>query len=211
MSLPVVLLVVSGLLVVVSLLQRLAARLSQPASLLFAVMGVAIGGLATFALHQGTTGWFADVALALVNVPVTSDTFMYVFVPALIFQASLTIDVNRMIDDIAPILMLAVVAVLVSTAVIGLAVAPIVEVSVVACLLRASIVGTTDTGAVVGIFRDVGAPARLCRLIEGESLLNDAAAIITFTLLLDMLTGAGVTGAWETTGRFLWTFAGGLT
>jgi CPA1 family monovalent cation:H+ antiporter len=210
MSLPVILLVVSGLLVVVSLLQRLASRLALPASILFAVMGVTIGGAATFALRQGTTGVFADVAHALVNVPVTSETFMFVFVPALLFQAALTIDVHRMIDDIAPILLLAIVAVLVSTAAIGFAVAPVAGVSLVACLLVASIVATTDTGAVVGIFRDVGAPARLCRLVEGESLLNDAAAIITFTLLLDMLTGAGVSSAWQTSARFLWTFAGGL-
>jgi CPA1 family monovalent cation:H+ antiporter len=210
MSLPVILLIVAGLLVVVSLLQRLAARLALPASILFAVMGVTIGGAATVALRHGTTGVFADVAHALVNVPVTSETFMFVFVPALLFQAALTIDVNRMIDDIAPILLLAIVAVLVSTVAIGLAVAPVAEVSIVACLLVASIVATTDTGAVVSIFRDVGAPARLCRLVEGESLLNDAAAIITFALLLDMLTGAEVAGAAGTSLRFLWTFAGGL-
>jgi monovalent cation:H+ antiporter, CPA1 family len=210
MSLPVILLVVAGLLVVVSLVQRLAARLSLPASILLALMGMAIGGAATFVLRQGTTGLFGDIARAFVDVPVTSETFMFVLVPALIFQAALTIDVNRMIDDIAPILLLAVVAVLVSTAAIGLALAPVVSVSIVACLLLASIVGTTDTGAVVGIFRDVGAPARLCRLVEGESLLNDAAAIIAFTVLLDMLTGAGVSGPAAALVRFLWTFAGGL-
>jgi CPA1 family monovalent cation:H+ antiporter len=173
-------------------------------------MGTAIGGAATFVLRHDTTGVFGDIARALVNVPVTSETFMYVFVPALIFQAALTIDVRRMIDDIAPILLLAVVAVLVATAAIGLAVAPFAGVPVVACLLLAAIVATTDTGAVVGIFRDVGAPARLCRLVEGESLLNDAAAIITFAVLLDVLTGAEVSGPLAAVGRFLWTFAGGL-
>ena len=210
MSLPILLLVVAGLLVVVSLLQRLAARLALPASILFAVMGVAIGAAAMLTIRYGTTGLAGEVAHAFMDVPVTSETFMFVFVPALLFQASLTIDVKRMIDDIAPILLLAVVAVLVATAVIGLALAPVAEVSVVACLLLASIVATTDTGAVVGIFRDVGAPARLCRLVEGESLLNDAAAIITFTVLLDMATGAAVSGAGAATVRFLWTFAGGL-
>jgi CPA1 family monovalent cation:H+ antiporter len=210
MSLPVLLLVVSGLLVVVSLMQRLAARVALPASILFAIMGMAIGGAATLALRQEATGVFGDVARALVNVPVTSETFMFVFVPALLFQAALTIDVKRMIDDIAPILLLAVVAVLVATAVIGLAVAPFAGVSLVACLLLASVVATTDTGAVVGIFRDVGAPARLCRLVEGESLLNDAAAIIAFAVLLDVLTGAVVASPLAAAARFLWTFVGGL-
>ncbi len=210
MSLPVILLVVAGLLVVVSLLQRLAARVALPASILFAVMGMTIGGAAMLALRDGATGMAGEIARAFVDVPVTSETFMFVFVPALLFQAALTIDVKRMIDDVAPILLLAVVAVLVATAVIGLAVAPVAEVSLVACLLLASIVATTDTGAVVGIFRDVGAPARLCRLVEGESLLNDAAAIITFAVLLDMLTGADVSGPTAAVLRFLWTFTGGL-
>jgi CPA1 family monovalent cation:H+ antiporter len=210
MSLPVILLVVAGLLVVVSLLQRLAARVALPASILFAMMGMTIGGAAMLALRDGATGVAGEVARAFVDVPVTSETFMFVFVPALLFQAALTIDVKRMIDDVAPILLLAVVAVLVATAVIGLAVAPVAEVSLVACLLLASIVATTDTGAVVGIFRDVGAPARLCRLVEGESLLNDAAAIITFAVLLDMLTGADVAGPAAAILRFLWTFTGGL-
>jgi CPA1 family monovalent cation:H+ antiporter len=210
MSLPLILLVVAGLLVVVSLLQRLAARLALPASILFAIMGMTIGGIAMVALRYGTTGVTAEVARAFADVPVTSETFMYVFVPALLFQAALTIDVKRMLDDVAPILLLAVVAVLVATVAIGLALAPVAEVSVIACLLVASIVATTDTGAVVGIFRDVGAPARLCRLVEGESLLNDAAAIITFAVLLDMLTGAHVSGPAAALLRFGWTFAGGL-
>ena len=210
MSLPIILLVVAGLLVVVSLLQRLAARLALPASILFALMGMTIGAIAMIALGYGTTGVIGEVAHAFVDVPVTSETFMFVFVPALLFQAALTIDVKRMVDDVAPILLLAVAAVLVATAVIGLALTPVANVSVVACLLVASIVATTDTGAVVGIFRDVGAPARLCRLVEGESLLNDAAAIIAFAVLLDMLTGVNVSGPAAAVVRFVWTFAGGL-
>src|SRR5262245_4910829 len=140
MSLPVILLLVAGLLVVVSLLQRLAARLALPASILFAVMGMTIGGVAMVALRFGTSGVVGEIARAVANMPVTSETFMFVFVPALLFQAALTIDTKRMIDDAAPILLLAVVAVLVATAVIGLALAPIAEVSLVACLLVASIV-----------------------------------------------------------------------
>ena len=57
----------------------------------------------------------------------------------------------------------------------------------VACLLLAAIIATTDPAAVVAIFRDLGAPARLTRLVEGESLLNDATAIAIFTVLLDIL------------------------
>jgi CPA1 family monovalent cation:H+ antiporter len=210
MSVPVILLVVAGLLVTVSLVQRFAARLALPASVLFALVGTAIGAVALFALRDGATGAVADVARALVDVPVSADTFLYVFVPALLFQSSLTVDVRRIVEDAAPIFLLAVVAVLVATAIIGVALIPIAGVSVVACLLLASIVATTDSVAVIGIFREVGAPGRLCRLVEGESLLNDAAAIVTFTVLLAMLLGEESAGVVGPVVEFLWAFAGGL-
>ena len=210
MSLPIEMLLVAGLLAGVSLIQRLASRLALPASILFAMVGTAIGVLATFVLYAQPGGALASVARVFVDLPVTSETFLYVFVPALLFQSSLTVDVRRIFEDAAPIFLLAVIAVLVATAVIGVALWPIAGLSLVACLLLASIVATTDSVAVISIFRDVGAPARLCRLVEGESLLNDAAAIVTFTVLLAMLTGAQSAGVGHAALEFLWTFVGGL-
>ncbi len=52
------------------------------------------------------------------------------------------------------------------------------------CLLIGSIISTTDPSAVVSIFRSISAPRRLARIIEGESLLNDAAAIALFGLFM---------------------------
>jgi CPA1 family monovalent cation:H+ antiporter len=50
-------------------------------------------------------------------------------------------------------------------------------------------IATTDPSAVLAVFHQVGAPARLVRLVEGESLLNDAAAIAIVGVLLAVLTG----------------------
>ncbi len=107
------------------------------------------------------------------------------FLPLLVFQAGIATDVRQVIEDAAPILLLAIVATLVTTAVIGLALSPISGMPLVACLMLGSIVATTDPVAVIGIFHDVGAPSRLTRLVEGETLLNDAAAITLFGLLLE--------------------------
>ncbi|MFN4098997.1 MAG: cation:proton antiporter, partial [Pararhodobacter sp.] len=104
------------------------------------------------------------------------------FLPTLIFQVSLTIDLRRMLDDWVPILMLAVVAVVVSTLVVGMALYPLSGLPIMACLMIGAIVSTTDPSAVVSIFRATPAPLRLARIVEGESLLNDAAAIALFSL-----------------------------
>ncbi|MEO8483224.1 MAG: cation:proton antiporter [Acidobacteriota bacterium] len=210
MHLPAILLLLAGLLILVSFVQRMATRWALPASILFAVMGAAIGGAATFALRSGAGGAFGQVARAFVDLPITADTFLYVFVPALLFQSSLTVDVKKVFEDAGPIFLLAVVAVLVATGVIGVALGPIAGVSLIACLMLASIVATTDSVAVIGIFRDVGAPARLCRLVEGESLLNDAAAIVAFTVLLNMLLGGQDPSLVAASVTFVRTFVGGI-
>ena len=124
------------------------------------------------------------------DLPVSSVTFIYVFLPLLVFEAGIATDVRRTLEDAAAILLLAVIATLITTAVVGFALWPFAQVPLVVCLLLGAVVATTDPAAVIAIFRDVGAPARLTRLVEGEALLNDAAAISLFVVLLGMiLTG----------------------
>ena len=200
-DLIIFILIISALLVVASLLQPLAERLKLPHSVLLAAVGVAIAVTSVTLTQMKGPLVIREAAEAVSGLSFNSSTYILVFLPALLFQAALTIDVRRMMEDAAPILLLAVVAVFVATAVIGLALWPLAGVPLVVCLLLGSIVATTDPAAVVAIFRDIGAPARLVRLVEGESLLNDAAAIAIFYVLLEMITSGGdadlLMGAWD--------------
>ena len=119
------------------------------------------------------------------------------------------LDVRRTLDDAAPILLLAVVATVITTAVIGLALWPLAGVPVVVCLLLGAVVATTDPAAVIAIFRNVGAPARLTRLVEGEALLNDAAAISLFVVLLGMIVTGRQPNVVAGLGEFVLSFVGG--
>jgi CPA1 family monovalent cation:H+ antiporter len=209
-DLHVTLLLLASLLTVVSLLQPLAARLSINASILVAVVGIAIGLAAAYARQADPDSAIGAIARVFTDAPVNSSVFLFVLLPVLIFSTALNISVPRIIEDSAPILLLAVVAVVIETLVIGVALAPAAGVSLVVALLLGSIVSTTDPVAVVGIFRDVGAPSRLSRLLEGESLLNDAAAITLFAVLLNLLLGAGETNTAAAVWTFIRNFAGGL-
>ena len=185
-----VLLVIAALLVIVGFCQPLAAYLKLPPPVLLGVVGVALGGFPTVFSHLGwstSSDPFADI---FVELPVSSETFIYVFLPLLVFEAGIVTDTRRTLEDAAPILLLAIVATLFTTAMIGLALWPLAAVSLVVCLLLGAVVATTDPAAVIAIFRDVGAPARLTRLVEGEALLNDAAAISLFAVLLGMIVSA---------------------
>jgi CPA1 family monovalent cation:H+ antiporter len=185
-----VLLVVALLLAVVGLCQPVAAHLKLPPPVLLGVVGVALGGVPVVVSELGWSGGSDVFADAFAKLPINAATFIYVFLPPLVFEAGIATDVRRMIEDAAPILLLAIVATLVTTAVIGLALWPLAGVPLVVCLLLGAAVATTDPAAVIAIFRDVGAPARLTRLVEGEALLNDAAAIALFAVLLGMTIAA---------------------
>ena len=205
----VVLAVVAGLLMVVAIGQPLAARMRLPSSVLLAAIGVAIGGLPLSLRLLGLTGPFDAFISLFANLPVTSVTFIYVFLPLLVFEAGFATDVRRTLDDAAPILLLAVIATVITTAVIGFSLWPLAGLPVVVCLLLGAVVATTDPAAVIAIFRDVGAPARLTRLVEGEALLNDAAAISLFVVLLGMITTGRQPDVVAGLGEFVVSFVGG--
>ncbi|HWK46347.1 MAG TPA: cation:proton antiporter [Stellaceae bacterium] len=204
------LLIIASLLVVVALIQPVATRLRLPPAVLLAVVGVAIGTLASYVLASPLTHALDGLASLFVDLPITSAAFINIFLPILLFEAAIAIDVRRMIEDAAPILLLAVVAVFVTTAAIGVSLSLLSGEPLVVCLLLGSIVATTDPAAVVTIFRDLGAPARLTRLVEGESLLNDAAAIALFTVMLDMLVRHAEPSIAEGAWQFFGAFGGGI-
>lgn len=200
---------ITGLLALVSLLPPLANRLTLPYTVLLAAVGCALGALVHAVRQVDGMGPFGDFMLALRGFGISSEAFLYIFLPTLLFEAALAIDVRRLMDDIAPVLLMAVIAVIVCTLVVGFALSTLAEVGLIACLLLGAIVATTDPVAVIGIFRDLGAPRRLCILVEGESLFNDAAAIALFALLLAMLLGTREADALGTAFAFLKGFAGG--
>src|SRR3984893_8502011 len=185
-----VLLVIAALLVVIGVCQPLAARLKLPPPVLLGVVGVALGGFPAILSQLGWSAGSDPLADIFAELPVSSETFIYVFLPLLVFEAGIVTDVRRTLEDAAPILLLAIVATLITTAIIGLALWPLAGVPLVVCLLLGAVVATTDPAAVIAIFRGVGAPPRLTRLVEAEALLNDAAAISLFALLLGMIVSA---------------------
>ena len=176
--------ILSGLFVAIALSEPLAARLRLPVSVILAAVGIAIGAAASWFWTTTVTDALNPVALAILNLPISSNLFIYIFLPVLLFQVSLTLNLRRLLDDWVPVLTLAVIAVVVATFVIGMALAPFTNLPLIACFLIGAIVSTTDPSAVVSIFRATPAPQRLARIVEGESLLNDAAAIALFSVFL---------------------------
>ena len=207
-------------LLVVSLLVPLAERFRLPHTVLLAIAGMSLGFLGSWIISSDIKlGALGDAFVGLDKLEVGTDMFLPLFLPPLLFTAGLTIDVRRLLDEVSAVLLLAIVAVLVCIVFVAGVVHLATGMDIVVCLLLGAVVSTTDPAAVIGIFRDVGAPKRLSILAEGESLLNDAVAIAAFGLFISILAsrsvadpmavelGAGPAGAVVV---FLREFLGGL-
>jgi CPA1 family monovalent cation:H+ antiporter len=144
----------------------------------------------------------------------TPDLVLFVFLPALIFESSLNLNARQLIKDIAPVLTLAVPALLISTAAIGTCLWLVLpEIDFIVALLFGALISATDPVAVISLFKELGTPERLTVLVEGESLLNDATAIVIVTILLGLYSvsadsGWGIAGT--AVGQFIVVFFGGV-
>lgn len=85
-----------------------------------------------------------------------------------------------------------------------------------AALITGAILAATDPVAVVEKLREMNAPQRIGVLLEGESLFNDATAIVLFSLFLSMATAtsgvvatADMRSVIEALLRFMVIFSGG--
>lgn len=179
---------IASLFVVIGAAEPLAERLRLPYTVILACLGILIGIGASFLVRTDLSHMLDVGAEAVLDLPIGSHVFLYVFLPTLIFQATIGMNVRRILDDWVPILVLAVVAVIVATLAVGHALALASGLPLAACLLVGAIVSTTDPSAVVGVFRSIAAPQRLARIIEGESLMNDAAAIALWGVFLGAVT-----------------------
>jgi len=183
---------IAGLLGIISFLPPLAARLRLPFAVLLALVGVALGLLVSLMRGSAGDGPLHDLLNSLGAMQPPAILILAIFVPPLLFEAALSLDVRRLWDDIGPILLLAIGAVLACSLAVGFTLFATFGLPLLACLLLGAIVSPTDPVAVVGIFRDIGAPRRLAVLVEGECLFNEASAIALFTLIL-----AGITAGQE--------------
>jgi CPA1 family monovalent cation:H+ antiporter len=122
----------------------------------------------------------------------TPDVILTLFLPALLFEGSLKIELRHIKTDLLPLLLLANLGVLVATLVTGLVVYYAVGMSLIVALLFGSMVSATDPISVLSIFKDVQVDERLSVLVEGESLLNDGTAVALFQILLAAAVAGGI-------------------
>jgi monovalent cation:H+ antiporter, CPA1 family len=180
-----------GLCCVAALLRLVSRRAPVPYAVLLAVAGIGVG--------------------ALPGVPraeISPDLILLVFIPGLVFEATITLDVAEFRRMLLPVGLLATVGVAVTVLLIGLLTHAALGLSWSDGMLLGAILAPTDPIAVTSILRRTRAPARLTAMLEGESLFNDGTGVAVFSALVASLA-AGTPAAGEVTLHFLAITLGG--
>jgi CPA1 family monovalent cation:H+ antiporter len=128
------------------------------------------------------------LGLALVEVrlfDLSPGMILLIFLPPILFEAAWKMRWPDLRRDIVPSSLFAIGSVPVSIFGVGWALHHWMNVSWTTALLTGACLAATDSASVLGVFREVGAGKRLTTLLEGESLFNDGAAVVAFSVLLE--------------------------
>ena len=152
-------------------------------------IALVLAGLALGALLRGPLPFLHDLSLDAIQL--TPHLILVLFLPALLFEATLHIEVTALRKTLLPIGLLAIPGVLLTAGIVGALVSWGIGLDWPTALLFGAIVAATDPIAVLAIFKRMGAPHELELLIEGESLFNDGTAVVLSRILLGVvLAGA---------------------
>lgn len=191
---------------ILSLLGTLAAVIAPYARLPLAVILIFCGFI--FSLFIEPLG--IDTGIRAHNI---QDLIFFIFLPALIFEAAYNMDHRLLIQQLRPILVLAIFGLLISTLLTAISVYYAIGYGFpfVAALLTGALLSATDPVAVTAQLKELAAPKDLGTLVEGESLFNDATAIVLFSILLSLATDATASvSAYDAIIKFGLTFVGGI-
>jgi CPA1 family monovalent cation:H+ antiporter len=137
-----------------------------------------------------------------------ADVILLAFVPGLVFEAALTLDLPELRRRLLPVGLLATAGVALTVLLIGTLTHLILGLSWASGMLLGAILAATDPIAVVTLMRRMNAPAGLSAILEGESLFNDGTGVAVFTAVLATIL-SGAPSAGDAALRFLEITLGG--
>jgi cell volume regulation protein A len=159
---------------------RLSARLGLPSLVFYLLLGVALG-------ESGFGIEFENATLARI--------LGYCALVVIIAEGGLTTRWSVLRPVVAPAAMLATLGVFISAGVVGVLLTFLLDLPWELAFLYGAVLSSTDAAAVFSVLRRLGLRPKLSALLEAESGVNDAPAVI-LVVALSAIAGGEHHGVW---------------
>ncbi len=179
-----------ALLAVATVVALLARRLKIPYTVFLVVAGLCLGVLR----QAGYEGLELLEQMQLTGDDL-HDLILLIFLPPLLFEGCLNMDLEILRRQMWPVLLLATVGTFITTGLIGGSLMAAFGFGLAGALLLAAMLAPTDPVSVLALFKEAGVNKDLSTVVEGESVFNDGIAVVLFLIFLQMCRGTEVTVA----------------
>ncbi|CAN5408922.1 Na+/H+ antiporter [soil metagenome] len=142
------------------------------------------------------------------NVKITSELVLVGLLPPLLYTTAIRSSLVDFKANRRAIGLLSVGLVIFTTFGVGLVTWWVLPVPFAAAVALGAVVAPPDAVAASAVAQRVGMPRQIITILEGESLLNDATALVA--LRTAIAAGAGTVSVFGVAGQFLWAAGGGV-
>src|SRR3954469_8963417 len=142
-------------------------------------------------------------------VSLDPDLVLLVFLPPLLYAGAFFADLRTFRNDARVIALNSIGMTLATAGVVGVIAHELIDLPWAMSFAPGAIVPPTAPAAATAIMRRVGAPRRMVNVLEGESLINDAAALVAYKVAVAVAIGESVS-AGHTVLTFFGDVAGGI-
>jgi monovalent cation/hydrogen antiporter len=143
------------------------------------------------------------------DIQLDPNLVLLVFLPPLLYSSAFFADLRALRADARVISLSAVGLVTATAAAVAVIAHEVIGLPWAMAFALGAIVSPTDPAAATAIMRRVGAPRRLVNVLEGESLFNDATALVAYKVAVAAAVGESVS-AGHTVLEFFGEAAGGI-
>src|SRR3954471_197872 len=163
---------IAGLFVIVAGLNVVAHRLAIPYPIVLVLGGLVVGAIP-----------------GIPDITLNPDLVLVIVLPPLLYSAGVFADLRSLRDNLRPILLLSIGLVIVTTVAVAVVAHEVIGMSWALAFALGAIVSPTDPTAATSIMRSLGAPRNIVNLVEGESLVNDATALVVYRVAVSAAIG----------------------
>ena len=181
-----------ALFVSVALLNAVASRLELPYPIVLVVGGLVL------ALIPGAP-----------TIELEPDLVLTIFLPPLLYSGAFFSDLRALRQDLRAISLTAIGLVILTAAAVAVAAHEVIGMSWAMSFALGAIVAPTDPVAATALMRLVGAPRRVVNIVEHESLINDASALVIYRTAVAAAVG-GSFSLLDASLEFVGAVAGGI-